>query len=235
MGSISSTMPHNMTTVSQARTKPAGSGAKKVRQTQAERTSASRGRAIDAAILNLAEEGYASTTVMRVAQRAGISRGGILHHFAGKAELMEAVGFRAVERLQEKRAEALRGTKPGVERFHALTHASWETIREPESIALLEILIGSRGDPLLAEIMPRFLDQLDQIHLAKTKLIAKDAGIENDALLNTMNKLHMAAMRGLLLESIFAGSAETIADAVRLLEWYKEQLTNRLIAEKTAE
>jgi AcrR family transcriptional regulator len=221
-----------MPTASTNTTGPMQGSGKKVRQTQAERTSASRRRAIDAAIANLAEEGYAATTMMRVAQRAGISRGGILHHFAGKAELMEAVGFRAVERLQAKRAEALRGTKPGVERFHALTHASWETIREPESIALLEMLIGSRGDPLLAETMPGFLEQLDQIHLAKTKRIAKEAGIENDAMLNTMNKLHMAAMRGLLLESIFAGSAETIAQSVRLLEWYKEKLTERLIAEK---
>ena len=204
---------------------------KKVRRTQAERTSLSRSRAIDAAIVNLAEEGYAATTVMRVAQRAGISRGGILHHFSGKAELMEAVGYRAVERLQDKRKEALRGTRRGVERFQALTHASWETIREPESIALLEMLIGSRGDPLLAEIMPRFLQQLDQIQLAKTKAVAKDAGIENDEMLNTMNKLHMAAMRGLLLESIFAGSGETLEDSVKLLEWYKEKLTERLIAE----
>lgn len=208
-----------------------GERPQKVRRTQAERTSSSRRRAIDAAIVSLAEEGYAATTVMRVAQRAGISRGGILHHFSGKPDLMEAVGYRAVERLQEKRAESLRGTKRGVERFHALTKASWETIREPESIALLEMLIGSRGDPLLAEIMPRFLQQLDQIHLAKTKDIAKDAGIENDEMLKTMNKLHMAAMRGLLLESIFAGSAQTIGEAVKLLEWYKEKLTERLISE----
>ena len=204
---------------------------KKVRRTQAERTSSSRRRAIDAAIINLAEEGYAATTVMRVAQRAGISRGGILHHFSGKAELMEAVGYRAVETLQAKRKEALRDTPQGVERFHALTRASWETIREPESIALLEILIGSRGDPLLAEIMPRFLQQLDQIQLAKTKNVAKTAGIENEQLLKTMNKLHTAAMRGLLLESIYDdGSTETIAESVKLLEWYKEQLTKRLIA-----
>ncbi|GAB5348397.1 TetR/AcrR family transcriptional regulator [Alteriqipengyuania sp. 357] len=208
---------------------------KKVRRTQAERSSSSRRRAINAAIFNLAEEGYAATTVMRVAQRAGISRGGILHHFAGKAELMEAVGYRAVETLQAKRKEALRDITPGVERFHALTRASWETIREPESIALLEILIGSRGDPLLAEIMPRFLQQLDQIQLAKTKNVAKAAGIENEALLKTMNKLHTAAMRGLLLESIYDdGSTETIAESVKLLEWYKEQLTERLIAENDA-
>ncbi|MDG6078858.1 TetR/AcrR family transcriptional regulator [Erythrobacter litoralis] len=204
---------------------------KKVRRTQAERTSSSRKRAIDAAILNLAEEGYAATTVMRVAQRAGISRGGILHHFSGKAELMEAVGYRAVETLQVKRKEALRGIAPGVERFQALTRATWETIREPESIALLEILIGSRGDPSMAEIMPRFVQQLDQLQLAKTKTVAKAAGIENERLLQTMNKLHAAAMRGLLLESMFDGSAETIAESIKLLEWYKEKLTERLFAE----
>ncbi len=209
---------------------PRGKGAK-VRRTQAERTSLSRRRAIDAAILNLAEEGYAATTVIRVAQRAGISRGGILHHFSGKAELMEAVGFQAVERLQQKRRESLRGTAPGVERFLALTHASWETIREPESIALLEMLIGSRGDSQLAEIMPRFLHQLDQSDLTKTKKLAKEAGIENDEILYAMNKLHMAAMRGLLLESIFADSSDTIEESVKLLEWYKKKLTERLVAE----
>src|SRR5437763_16557793 len=72
--------------------------------TQAERTAATRGRLLDAALDVLAEQGYAATTTVEAAKRAGVSRGAPLHHFPTKPELLAA----AVEHLYARRRPALR-------------------------------------------------------------------------------------------------------------------------------
>ncbi len=52
---------------------------------------ARRTQIIEAAIETLATEGFARTSLMRIAKRAGISAGVISYHFAGKDELLEQI------------------------------------------------------------------------------------------------------------------------------------------------
>ncbi|GAA5015160.1 TetR/AcrR family transcriptional regulator [Actinopolymorpha pittospori] len=52
---------------------------------------ARRTQIIDCAIDTIAEVGYAGASLSRIAQRAGISKGVISYHFAGKDELIEQV------------------------------------------------------------------------------------------------------------------------------------------------
>jgi AcrR family transcriptional regulator len=49
-----------------------------------------RSTIVQATIEALAEVGYAATTTVEVQQRAGVSRGALLHHFASRGELMAA-------------------------------------------------------------------------------------------------------------------------------------------------
>ena len=68
-----------------------------------------RGRIAKDAILAAAmdcllEDGYAATTTLRVQQRAGVSRGKLLHHFPSKRVLIAS----AVKRLMEDRMDAAR-------------------------------------------------------------------------------------------------------------------------------
>ena len=58
---------------------------------------------LSAAIDCLLEDGYAATTTLRVQQRAGVSRGKLLHHFPSKRELLAA----ATRRLTEARLAAV--------------------------------------------------------------------------------------------------------------------------------
>ncbi|GAA2093086.1 MULTISPECIES: helix-turn-helix domain-containing protein [Brevibacterium] len=58
---------------------------------------------LSAAIDCLLEDGYAATTTLRVQQRAGVSRGKLLHHFPSKRELLAA----ATRRLTEDRLAAV--------------------------------------------------------------------------------------------------------------------------------
>lgn len=72
--------------VAKAETENAG----KRRRTQVERSAETTAKLLDAAIEVLLEKGYSGFRIGDAADRAGISRGGQLHHFATKNELIEA-------------------------------------------------------------------------------------------------------------------------------------------------
>lgn len=74
------------------------------REPQQERSRVTRLRLLDATIDSLAEVGWAGTTVVAVAARAGVSRGAAQHHFATRDELVTA----AVNKVRIEITEAMR-------------------------------------------------------------------------------------------------------------------------------
>ena len=67
-------------------------------KTQEERSTATREALLRASIDLLTECGYAATTTILVADRAGVSRGALQHHFKSRDELIPAV----MERLRNE-------------------------------------------------------------------------------------------------------------------------------------
>jgi AcrR family transcriptional regulator len=61
------------------------------KQSGADRGDATRLRIVAAARALVAERGYEQVNMAEVLERAGVSRGGLYHHFTGKQELMAAV------------------------------------------------------------------------------------------------------------------------------------------------
>ena len=59
-----------------------------------------RDRLIASATIEFAESGYSGTTLDGVAARAGVTKGGLYFHFAGKEELF----FSALDHWREHRA-----------------------------------------------------------------------------------------------------------------------------------
>ncbi|TDD92136.1 TetR/AcrR family transcriptional regulator [Actinomadura darangshiensis] len=59
--------------------------------TQGERSDASKRALVEATMRIIADEGYRSTTVARIQEEAGVSRGLVGYHFGSKKGLMEAV------------------------------------------------------------------------------------------------------------------------------------------------
>lgn len=64
--------------------------APRVTRTQHERSTAARGALINATLACLAEVGLARASISEICQRAGLSRGALLHHFPHKNELLVA-------------------------------------------------------------------------------------------------------------------------------------------------
>ena len=75
------------------------------RRTQAERSEATRGRILDAAVTLLGERGYAGLRTADVALAAGVSKGAQTHHFPSKDDLVVAVVEHVFQRASDLAAK----------------------------------------------------------------------------------------------------------------------------------
>src|SRR5579884_1598608 len=79
---------------------------------------------IDAAIRDIAAQGYDAVTVATICEEAGFSRGLIGHYFRGKDELLLAAVKTVADELGAAIREATRAAAPDpVDRLHALIRA----------------------------------------------------------------------------------------------------------------
>ena len=101
-------------------------------RTQRERSEATRSALIAAGRTLLAERGYADVGTEEIVRAAGLTRGALYHHFAGKRELFEAV-YEEIEREVTERiaADALGGSDP-VEALRAGARSFLDHCLEPE-------------------------------------------------------------------------------------------------------
>ena len=134
---------------------------------------ARRAQIVDAAIDTIAEVGYARTSLGRIAERAGISRGLISYHFAGKEELITEIARSVIDQSRAYMLPRItaESTGPGVLRAYIESNLTF--IREHRNllIAIVEIarhrsaegaaprIPGHEPDQavrLLAELLVRF-------------------------------------------------------------------------------
>ena len=132
--------------------------------TQQERSEQTTAALVSAARELFAADGYAATSLDAVVERAGMTKGALYHHFAGKRELFAAV-FAAEQRLLNEvvaaayareedpwlafeagcRAFVEACQEPGVQRIFLLdaqVALGWETVRRIESGSLDLMVVG---------------------------------------------------------------------------------------------
>src|SRR4051794_6319229 len=112
------------------------------RRTQAARRAATRGALVAAARALFAERGYAAVGTGEIVQRAGVTRGALYHHFAGKQELFGAVYEQIERELTERivRAVPLEGDPDPIGVLRRGAAAFLDACLEPEvqRIAVLD-------------------------------------------------------------------------------------------------
>jgi AcrR family transcriptional regulator len=120
---------------------------------QAQKSASTRLQIVEAALRCFVELGYARTTTTVIAEKAGLSRGAMLHHFPSKIDIVRA----AVEHLHAKRLKAFRKSIDRLARDESRARKSleayWEHVRHPMYLAFLELWVAARTDPELAAIL----------------------------------------------------------------------------------
>ncbi len=168
-------------------------------RTQQERREDTRARLLAATIDCLVDHGYAGTTTQRVQDRAGLSRGALLHHFATKEQLLvAAVTHVADAQIRAVRDEAATGAATETELLHHVMSGPlflaglelWQAARtEPALRAALvpaERRVGAAVRTLLDELFPRSRERRIEVDgllalyrgLALTSVLRPDADVD---------------------------------------------------------
>lgn len=179
----------------------------------------------EATVACLADLGYSETSINRVVERAGVSKGALQHHFPSKEELMAATATYLLARPIE---HAERNPSKDV-RTRLL--AIWDQLTNTRAhLALLEILIASRTDSVLhARIATRLKASIRDIdeHFLPFYSTLKDPDKDRVLLLMTANR---CLMRGLLIESQYGVSR---ARQRQVLECWLDLLAPALMEKQT--
>lgn len=170
---------------------------KSARQTQKDAT---RELLLEAATNLLADEGYAALRVAAVAQKAGVSLGGMLHHFPTKEAMVLAV----IERLSDRVARlAEQDAMSDDQKGDALTLLAESATRfydAPEFLIYLDIFLSLRRKGVMADTL---------VHAMTSQRIATEKmwvsrltqlGIEQDKALQIVRCIWGLA-RGLAISS----------------------------------
>jgi AcrR family transcriptional regulator len=141
-----------------------------VRRTQAERSAATRRKLERAAIVSLAQRGYAGASTTEIARRAGLSQGALFRHYASKADLLAAAADRvyAEMRAAYRRAFSAQQAEGGT---RSAIRILWDLFRRPEMRASYELAIAARTDPSLRRALePVFVRHTAQNQAAAAEL-----------------------------------------------------------------
>jgi len=219
-----------MLTDLKAEVAPALPEALPARRSNAARRAETQARLIATTIVCLHEVGYGATTTLLVAKRARVTRGGLLHHFPSKVDLMLAVAEHLGRWQYDKNKRELIKLPPGAPRLLAVMEVAWRVALEPPAIALLEIMIGARSDPELAERLSPILESSTRRHRDAVQRIARDAGIDNPALIDAMTEVALMIVQGLEVRMQSSQGTFDPTMAVELVKAYWRSTLLPLIA-----
>ena len=162
---------------------------------------------LTAAIECLLDDGYAATTTMKVQERAGVSRGKLLHHFPSKRELITASIRRlAADRLATSNAD-YSNAPPDTqvpERVAWAVNALWSSFFHPNFWAATETWIAARTDPELAtELLGHERTVLRRVRENTHRLFGEH--LSANPRFSTMLDVIFTSMRGMALTYTFSG------------------------------
>ena len=183
-----------------------------------ERSIATRAALLDAAIECLVDRGYAATTTIETARRAGVSRGAQLHHFPTKAQLLATAVEHLFDRRRSEFLEAFAAIDPQADRLDAAMDLLWSMFEGPAFVAWTELWVAARTDPELAAtvvaVERRFTAETRAIF---TEMFPAEPGA--DALVYDIARdFAFAVMSGVALQRLFPHGERPATDYLDALK-----------------
>lgn len=124
-----------------------------VREPQQDRSRATRERLLAATVDLLATRGWAATTVAKVAEEAGVSRGAAQHHFPTRESLFTAVIEEMYETMTADAAEALTDVPAGPDRIAAVVDQAIAIYTGKPFKAALQVWSAAASDDVLGDVI----------------------------------------------------------------------------------
>jgi AcrR family transcriptional regulator len=138
-----------------------------------------RARILQAAMRLFADTGYHAATNAMIAEAAGLTRGAMLYHFAGREELVQAaVAYIEVERARLFEQAAATPPAPGVDAAEHAIDAYWALLHEPPFLAFAELEAAARTDPMLRERLAAAQTTFDRAQVGDRFLALAQAGAD---------------------------------------------------------
>ena len=184
-----------------------------------ERSVATRAALLDAALECLVERGYAATTTIETARRAGVSRGAQQHHFPTKAELLTTVVEHLLDRRRAEFVDALALVDPASDRLDAAVDLLWSMFQGPVFVAWTELWVAARTDPALA----RTVVAMERRFTAETRAMFLEmfpAETGTDPILYDIGRdFAFAVMTGVALQRLFPHGERPASDYLDALKY----------------
>jgi AcrR family transcriptional regulator len=173
----------------------------------------------------LVELGYADTSINRVVERAGLSKGALQHHFRSKEDLMAATAAWLLGNATFLHIRNTRGPRADRSTERELKRIWQRGANTSEFRALLEILVKMRTD---AELRERLAPALRAWHEQSAALTREGyeaaSGREEDV--DLLMAMHACLIRGLVIQEQYTDDPKFVA---RILERWIEIVSPLLL------
>lgn len=123
------------------------------RRTQSERSDATTTALLEATVSALVERGYRGATTTEIAERAGVSRGAMLHHFPNRALLFAATADWLTDIHVDRFEQALSDVGDRTDRLEVAIDVLWDICSSPVHVAWLEFSTAAHHEPELSATM----------------------------------------------------------------------------------
>jgi AcrR family transcriptional regulator len=187
------------------------------RRSQEERREETQGAVLDATVECLADLGYSGTSTTRIAHRAGVSRGALLHYYSSKIELLT----RAVEHIFQRRTEEFRKAFAALpaeaDRRAAAVDLLWQMFSSSTFYAWLELVVAARSDRKLQREVSRITTQFADDVLATYRELFPETtapGVPFDLI----PPFTFAFLQGLALDRIAIEDDQRVNELLALLK-----------------
>lgn len=171
-----------------------------------ERTKKSKETICNAAVWCLDKYGYAETSIQRITEQAGVSRGALTHHFPSKEDLI----VESVERLLQRTMNVgWQGNHPE-RNIRDILKWIWKNLDTMQGHALVEVLMASRTDEALNA---RISQNLVKWNTTIGENLLRNSGTHtpDDAEVILLFEVCRTFFRGLLVHQSFVEDEDALA------------------------
>jgi len=197
----------------------------KVRRTQQERSESARAALLAAAIGLICEKGFAQTTMADVAARAGLTRGAIQHHFAGRDELVLAI----IQFVEAQISASFDAVSPGTghdigTRIDHLVDRLGGIARAPAYLAVTNIWLSARfSSQLGGEVRQSMLRSSKSFKSLWVRIFEGDVPAP---VIADCRRIVATIMRGIVVSQVLISNDRAIR---QMLETCKQMLRRQML------